>query len=105
MEAGEISLVEFVFPRNPQFHRKFMALVKIGFNAWEPNRKRKSYKGRAMEKNFEQFRKDIIILAGYSTQTFDLRGRMLLDAQSIKFSSMDDIQFESLYQAVVTVLL
>lgn len=105
LEAGEISLVEFVFPRNPKFHRKFMALVTIGFNAWEPNRKRKSYKGIAMEKNFNQFRKDITILAGYSTQTFDLRGRMVLDAQSISFSSMDDVQFEGLYQSVITVLL
>lgn len=105
LEAGEISSVEFVFPRNPRFHRRFFALLQVGFDAWEPNRKRKSYKGIAMEKNFDQFRKDITILAGYSTQTFDLRGRMILDAKSISFSSMDDIQFEALYQSVITVLL
>lgn len=105
LEAGEIASVEFIFPRNPQFHRRFFALLQVGFDAWEPNRKRKSYKGRAMEKNFEQFREDITILAGHYTQTFDLKGRMILKAKSIKFSNMDDVEFERLYQDVITVLL
>lgn len=105
LEAGEISLLDMVFPRNPKFHRRFFALLDVGFDAWEPNRKRKTYKGRPMEKNREQFREDITILSGHYEQTFDLRGRMVIRAKSIKFASMDDIQFERLYQDVITVLL
>lgn len=105
LEAGEISFLEFIFPRNPLFHRRFFALLDVGFDAWEPNRKRKSYKGRAMVKNRDQFREDITILAGHYEQTFDLKGRMVIRAKSIKFASMDDIQFERLYQDVITVLL
>lgn len=105
LEAGEISFLDFIIPRNPKFHRKFFALLDIGYEAWEPNRVRKSYKGRVMEKNREQFREDILILAGFYEQTFDLKGRMRLRAKSISFSKMDDSEFERVYQSVVTVLL
>lgn len=104
-EPGEISFLEFIIPRNPRFHRKFFALLDVGFDAWEPNRVRKSYKGRAMEKNREQFREDITILAGFYEQTFDLKGRMVIRAKSISFAKMDDVEFERLYSAVIDVLL
>lgn len=104
-EAGEMFQVEAVAPRNGKFHRKFFALLTVGFDAWEPDRMRKSYKGMPVEKNFEQFREDITILAGYYTQTFDLKGRLVLRAKSISFAAMDDTEFEALYSAVVDVLL
>ena len=66
---------------------------------------RKTYKGREVSKNFERFRKDVLILAGFYDQTFDLRGNMKLEAQSISFSSMDDAEFERVYSAVADVIL
>lgn len=105
MEPGEMALVEMTIPRNAKFHRKFFALLNLGFDSWEPSRKNKRYKGREIAKNFEQFREDITILAGYYVQTFDLKGRMTLKAQSISFANMDDVEFERLYSAVVDVLL
>lgn len=104
-EAGEISFLDFIIPRNGKFHRKFFALLDVGYEAWDPDRKHKSYKGMAVEKNREQFREDITIAAGYYAQTFDLKGRMVIRAKSISFAKMDDVEFENLYQAVVTVLL
>lgn len=105
LEPGEIVNVEMVIPRNPRFHRKFFALLQVGFEAWEPGRKHKSHKGQPITKNFEQFREDITILAGYYEQTFDLAGRMRLRAKSISFSSMDDAEFEVVYSAVADTLL
>ena len=105
LEAGEISFLEFIIPRNGKFHRKYFALLDVGFDAWEPKRKHKSYKGRAIEKNREQFREDIIIMAGFYEQTFDFKGRMRIRAKSISFANMDDAEFEQVYQATVTVLL
>lgn len=105
LSPGEIAQAEMTIPRNGKFHRKFFALLTVGFDAWEPDRKRKSYKGRVVAKNFEQFREDITILAGYYEQTFDLRGRLKLKAKSISFANMDDVEFELLYSAVVDVLL
>lgn len=105
LDAGEISFLEFVIPRNGKFHRKYFALLDVGFEAWEPNRKHKSYKGIAVSKSREQFREDIIILAGFYEQTFNLRGEMKIRAKSISFANMDNAEFERLYSATVDVLL
>lgn len=105
LEPGEMAVADMRFPRNPKFHRKFFALLQIGFDAWEPARKRKKYKGKPVLKNFEQFREDVTILAGYYEQTFNLRGEMKLKAKSIKFASMDEAEFERLYSSVADVLL
>jgi hypothetical protein len=46
-----------------------------------------------------------VIQAGFYEQTFNLDGEMRLEAQSISFASMDDVQFEQVYSAVATVIL
>jgi hypothetical protein len=105
MEPGELAQVEMVVPRNSKFHRKFFALLTVGFEHWQSGRKHKSYKGRPVEKNFDTFREDITVLAGFYEQHFDVRGRMKLKAKSISFAAMDDVEFERLYGAVADVLL
>lgn len=105
LEVGEIIDFEAIFPRNGKFHRKFFGLLNFAFSAWEPARQNKSYKGVPVTKNFERFRKDVLIQAGYYTQTFDLDGHMELEAQSISFANMDDVQFEAVYSAVADVIL
>lgn len=105
MEPGECSIVEVVIPRNSKFHRKFFSMLNFAFDSWDPGRKRKTYKGKEVSKNFERFRKDVLIIAGFYEQTFDLRGRMTLEAQSISFANMDDAEFERVYSAVASVIL
>lgn len=105
-EPGEMLEIEMVFPRNPKFHRKMFALLSIGFDAWEPDRKRFSYHGQAIEKNFERFREQVLIMAGHYDQVFSLRGdKMELVAKSISYAAMDDAEFEALYSSVIDVLL
>jgi len=105
LEVGEIVNFEAIFPRNPKYHRKFFALLNFSFDAWEPDRVNKSYKGQPVAKNFTRFRKDVLVQAGYYDQTFDLEGNMKLEAQSISFASMDDVEFEKCYSAVADVIL
>lgn len=105
LEPGEIAQVEVEIPRNPKFLRKFFALLKVGFDAWEPARKHKTYKGKPITKNFERFRSDVLILAGFYEQTFDLKGRMCVEAKSISFANMEEPEFEKVYSAVADVLL
>jgi hypothetical protein len=105
LEVGEIVDFDAVFKRNGKYHRKFFALLNFAFEAWEPDRFHKSYKGMPVAKNFERFRKDVIVQAGFYEQTFDLDGNMKLEAQSISFASMDDVQFEAVYSAVCDVIL
>lgn len=105
-EPGELFTLETIFPRNPKFHRKMFALLSVGFDSWEPDRKRFNYNGRAIEKNFERFREQVLIMAGHYDQVFSLRGdKMELVAKSISYAAMDDAEFETLYSAVIDVLL
>lgn len=105
LEAGEICTITTKIPRNGKFHRKFFAMLNLGFDAWEPDRQHKSYKGEPVLKNFERFRSDVLIQAGFYTRTFDLDGNMKLEAQSISFAKMEEPEFNEVYNAVLDVLL
>ena len=105
LEVGELITFDVKMPRNSKYHRKFFAMLNLGFEMWEPKRKNKSYKGEPVQKNFDRFRSDVLIQAGHYIQTFDLDGNMKLEAVSISFASMDDIQFEATYSSVLDVLL
>jgi Protein of unknown function (DUF1367) len=102
---GEMVRLSYARPRNTKFHRKFFAMLNVGFEHWEPSRKHRTHKGKPITKNFERFREDITILAGFYEQTIDLKGRMKLTATSIAFANMTEDEFEGLYNAVAQVLL
>jgi hypothetical protein len=89
--------------RNPRFHRKFFALLTLGFEAWEPAVQ--EYKGFEVQKDFEHFREDVTIAAGHYVVTTNLHGTVRLRAKSISFSSMKQDEFERLYSSVANVLL
>jgi hypothetical protein len=102
LAPGEIAEVAVVVPRNPRFHRKFFALLKIGFDAWEPTL---THDGQPVAKDFDQFREDVTIMAGHYMQTWTLDGEMRLRAKSISFGRMDETEFERVYSSVADVLL
>ena len=104
-EPGEVFSLSMVFPRDPVKHRKFFALLNLGFEHWGAKRVHKTYRGMPVERNFDTFRKDVTILAGYYEQHWDLSGRMQLVAKSIAFGNMEDAEFNELYDAVANVLL
>lgn len=102
MQPGELVSVEMTFTRNPKFHRRFFALLTVGFEAWEPGLQ---HQGQEVVKNFDRFREDVLILGGFYDTTVALDGSLVLRARSISFSSMDDAEFEQVYSAVIDVLL
>jgi len=77
IKAGEQVKLTLTRPRNAQFHRKFFALMQLAFDYFEPP---EHGEGSALaekltvEKNFERFRKDITILAGYYEASYRLNG-------------------------------
>lgn len=89
--------------RNPRFHRKFFALLNLAFDAWEPATN--TYKGQVVSKNFDQFRNDIVCLAGFYEMAVNLKGETRLTAKSISFANMDQAEFDALYNATVDVVL
>ena len=89
--------------RNPRFHRKFMALLNLAFDAWEPVEA--TYKGQVVGKNFDQFRRDVTVLAGFYEMAVNVKGEVRLTAKSISFQNMDEDEFSALYNAVCNVVL
>jgi hypothetical protein len=99
---GRVLAVDFSQPRNPQFHRKFMALLNFGFEYWQPEEL--EYRGMKSVKSFDRFRKEVTVLAGYYTVTTTLKGDVRLEAKSISFGKMGEEEFHKLYRAVFSVL-
>lgn len=89
--------------RNLGHHRKMFSLLNLAYEAWEPPAQQ--YKGEAVQKNFDSFRNDIVILAGYGEASYNLRGEVRVRAKSMAFGSMSQEEFEALYSAVINVIL
>lgn len=103
LRAGQVIRGEFRQARNPRFHRKFFAMLQIGFDAWEPPEQ--EFRGLPVQKNFERFRKDCIVAAGFYEPVANLKGEVRAEANSISFANMGDAEFERVYSAVADVIL
>lgn len=103
LKLGAVVKVKATRMRNPRFHRKFFAMLDVGFDAWEPPEK--EFRGLPVEKNKERFRKDCIIAAGFYDQVANIKGEVRAEAKSISFGSMSDDEFEQVYSAVANVIL
>ncbi|UFU12178.1 DUF1367 family protein (plasmid) [Ideonella dechloratans] len=103
IKVGTPVFVEVKRIRNYKFLKKAFALFKLAFEAWEPVTPLE-YKGLPVAKDFERFRKDMTILAGFYKPVYNVRGELRLEAESLSFSSMDDERFETVFRAVLTVV-
>jgi hypothetical protein len=104
LPAGVLVRAEVKQVRNPGFHRKFYALCRVGFDAFEVPQGTE-YKGYEVQKDFETFREDVTIAAGFCTVTYRINGDVRVRAKSIKFGRMKQDEFERLYSQVADVLL
>lgn len=86
--------------RNVQFHRKYFALLNYAFDCWEPDEN-----NQVGEKNFDRFRADIIILAGFYKQYVRLDGSTRIEPKSISFAKMGQDEFDELYQRTIDVII
>lgn len=102
VREGKLCQVELIQPRNYEFHKKFFSLLTYAFEYWEPEYEERS--GMTAEKDFERFRKDVIILAGYRHAVVNLKGEVRFEADSIAFGNMEPETFEQLYKSVFNVL-
>lgn len=102
-KVGSVTRGKFSAMRNPAFHRKFFAMLDVGFDAWEPPES--EHRGLPVQKNRERFRKDCIIAAGFYEPVANINGDVRAEAKSISFARMDDEEFERVYSAVADVLL
>ena len=89
--------------RHPLFHRKAFALASIGFKYWTPPDERE-YKGRTILKNFEAFRNDLTIRAGFFDPVWTIAGKMELKAHSWSWAKTDQEKFERMYSGFIDVI-
>ncbi len=107
LKTGQVIRAEFRKARNPHFHRKFFALLKLGFDHFEPQPCQMAGTDQwfTPEKNFEEFRRWVTVKAGFYDVIGYPDGGVRVRARSLKFSSMSQEAFEQLYSTAVDVLL
>ncbi len=92
-------------PRNPGHHRKFFALMHVAFDLWSGTVEPQVYRGEQVLPNIDRFRKDVAILAGYGRPVVNVKGEVRVEAQSISFASMDQVEFDAFYNRILDVLM
>ena len=92
LKLGEIYEVEIKRKRNYEFHKKYFALLTITFQ----NQK------KLTGISFDEFRAYVTMKAGYYKTVTTDKGMFTLP-KSISFSSMDNIEFDDLYQKTIDV--
>jgi len=118
--------------RSYRYHKKFFQLLNIAYQYWQPvynndfhNKSenfvkqagltpeqinlfkvvyKKELKRLEPKKNFEQFRKDLTILAGFSETVYRLDNSPRVNAKSISFDKMSHEEFHKLYAKVKDVI-
>lgn len=90
---GEDFLISLKRPRNLAFHRKFMALLRYAFENQE------------RYEDFEAFRKEVTMRAGWWEEHVHVTGQISYTAKSIAFAKMDELQFDELYRKAITAII
>jgi hypothetical protein len=114
LPKGQPLRVKVTRIRNVDHHRKYFALLNYAFDVWEPPvafGEHEFTSGKfdsdlvQPEKNFDRFRKDIAILAGFYEATYRINGDVRLEAKSISFGNMDQDEFDKLYDKTIDVII
>lgn len=100
-KVGRLYRGTFTSVRNYVFHKRFFAMLNATFEAWEPPYV--EWAGIPGEKDYDTFREQVTILAGFHDVVIDVRGHAKAKAKSISFANMDQENFEKLYGKVFVV--
>lgn len=104
-KMGATILVDPREPRNGTNFRRWWALVKLGYEYWSECAVTLEYKGKPVMPDFDRFRKDVTISAGFYYPVVNLRGEVRIEAESLKWAAMTEERFAELYSATIQVLL
>ncbi len=97
---GEQYEIEIKEARNPQFHRKVFAFFKFCFDHWAADKTEWQYFDERTQ--FDVFRKNLTVLAGFKDVSYTIDGRVRVEAKSLAFANMTQDEFERCYQALIT---
>lgn len=100
LKNGNYKCRKFTRDRDLPKHKRWWAMVNFAYDHWDVDET-----DGIMKMCFDDFRKKIIILCGYSRQVWSLDGTFTVEAESISFKKMDDVKFDELYKKTVQVIL
>ncbi|MDB6101205.1 MAG: hypothetical protein JWO52_1204 [Gammaproteobacteria bacterium] len=104
-KLGATIVVEPREMRNGAYFRKWWALVKLGYDYWSEAAATIEYRGEQVRPEFDRFRKDVTIMAGFYYPVVNLKGEVRIEPESLKWASMTEERFAKLYDATIQVLL
>lgn len=104
-KLGATILVEPREMRNGAYFRKWWALVDLGYQYWSESAQTVEFQGRPVLPEFDRFRKDVTISAGFYYPVVNLKGEVRIEPESLKWASMSEERFGKLYDATIQVLL
>lgn len=104
-KLGTVWRGDFKKARNPRFLAKFMAMVELAFDHFEPVPIEHRGQTITPRKDFQEFRKWLVIRAGHYYVVGYPDGSVRLRAKSLSFANMDDDEFERVYSSVLDVIL
>lgn len=97
-KSGEQYTIEIKLSRNPQFHRKVFAFLNFCFEHWIAS---SDIDCLDESGQFDVFRNNLTVLAGYYDQYYNLKCEVRIEAKSLSFGSMDQMEFEKCYTALI----
>ena len=102
LQVGKGVRGEFTRARSLPQHRRAFALFNFAFDMWDAPAL--EYAGQKVAKDFDTFRRDIVILAGFFTAVTSFDGEVRLEAESLAFHNMSEERFQAVYKAVLGVV-
>lgn len=103
-KQGATIIGEFHEMRNGAFFRKWWSLIQYAFDQWADTCEPEQYKGMPIQADFERFRKDVTILAGFRAPVWNIRGELRVEAESLKWAKMTEERFGQLFEATLRAL-
>jgi len=91
MKQSNIYKFVVTHPRNYEFHKKYFALLRLGFQNQEKIKTEKEYRFL------------MTLKAGYFTMIVTDKGKVFMP-DSISFSSMDELEFDKLYKTTLDII-
>ena len=102
LKMGEGVSLEAKRSANVRFHRKLFALLNLAFEMWEPPAL--EVRGQRVCKNFETFRRELVILAGFYDAHYSPSGEVRLEAHSLSFRECEEDKRHMVYKAILGVV-
>jgi hypothetical protein len=92
--------IEIKTTRNPGFHGKVFAFFEFCYAHWRGDREFMDDRAQ-----FEVFRKNLVALAGYYDELYNIKGEVRIEAKSLAYDNMEQEEFEECYNALIRVAL